>query len=276
MEKLIFLDIDGTLVDYHNQLPDSAAEAVREARGRGTRVYLCTGRLLDELNDEIVAVGFDGLIGGNGTYIKDGSEVLLDRSFSAQQEREIVDWLQSEGLAFYLETNDGLFASPDFETEALAAVRAYHGDPDITVRKAFPSLRFGENLYRDDVKKISYALKDAGVRERAKAAFPGLKHGMWGGDGDRPLFGDIGVEGIDKGTAVRMITGRHGGPEAKTFAFGDATPDIPMFAVCDVSVAMGGGGPEVKEAATITAPRVEEDGLAHAFRELGLTGPGKG
>ena len=35
MSKIIFLDIDGTLVDYENRLPDSAVTAIRRARANG-------------------------------------------------------------------------------------------------------------------------------------------------------------------------------------------------------------------------------------------------
>lgn len=31
-QKIIFLDVDGTLVDYYNTIPDSAIKAVQEAR----------------------------------------------------------------------------------------------------------------------------------------------------------------------------------------------------------------------------------------------------
>ena len=34
MSKLIFLDVDGTLVDYHNRIPESAVKAIRQARER--------------------------------------------------------------------------------------------------------------------------------------------------------------------------------------------------------------------------------------------------
>lgn len=44
MGKIIFLDVDGTLVSYENQLPDSAVTAIQQARGNGHRVYICTGR----------------------------------------------------------------------------------------------------------------------------------------------------------------------------------------------------------------------------------------
>ena len=38
MGKIIFIDVDGTLVDYEGRLPESAAEAIRRARGKGHRV----------------------------------------------------------------------------------------------------------------------------------------------------------------------------------------------------------------------------------------------
>ena len=44
MGKIIFLDVDGTLVDYENHLPESAVLAVRKAEKNGHRVYICTGR----------------------------------------------------------------------------------------------------------------------------------------------------------------------------------------------------------------------------------------
>lgn len=44
MGKIIFIDVDGTLVDYENNLPDSAIEAIRTARKNGHKVYISTGR----------------------------------------------------------------------------------------------------------------------------------------------------------------------------------------------------------------------------------------
>ena len=37
-KKIVFLDVDGTLVDYNGDLPASAVQAVRAARGNGHRV----------------------------------------------------------------------------------------------------------------------------------------------------------------------------------------------------------------------------------------------
>jgi Predicted hydrolases of the HAD superfamily len=44
MGKILFIDVDGTLVDYETNLPESAVEAIRRARQNGHRVYISTGR----------------------------------------------------------------------------------------------------------------------------------------------------------------------------------------------------------------------------------------
>ena len=53
MGKVIFIDIDGTLLDYENKLPASADRAIKEARKNGHRVYICTGRSEVEVYDYI-------------------------------------------------------------------------------------------------------------------------------------------------------------------------------------------------------------------------------
>ena len=71
MDKVIFIDIDGTLLDYENKLPASADRAIKEARKYGYRVYICSGRSEVEVYDYIWDIGLDGMIGGNVSYVKD-------------------------------------------------------------------------------------------------------------------------------------------------------------------------------------------------------------
>lgn len=77
MSKIIFLDVDGTLIDYENNLPDSAVGAIRKARANGHRVYICTGRSKAEVYPELWQIGLDGMIGGNGSYAEDHGEVIF-------------------------------------------------------------------------------------------------------------------------------------------------------------------------------------------------------
>lgn len=274
MSKIIFLDVDGTLVDYENHLPDSAAKAVRTARANGHRVYICTGRSRAEVYPWLWDIGLDGMIGGNGSYVEDHGNVVMHKLITEEQCRRIVDWLHGRGLEFYLESNNGLFASENFETAALPAARKYSqrktGNSDITVRTAFPDMIYGGELYRDDLNKVSFLLNSYQDYLEAKAAFPDLKAGTWGGKGEEALFGDLGVKDIDKAEAVRTLVNYLGADMADTIAFGDAKVDIPMLDCCAVGVAMGGGGAEIRAMADYVTAPVEEDGLYKAFEHLGL------
>lgn len=276
MSKILFIDVDGTLVDYENNLPASAVAAIRAARAAGHRVYVCTGRSKAEMPQWIWDIGLDGMIGGNGSYVEDHGHVVLHQLITAEQCRQIVDWLHSCGLEFYLESNNGLFASEHFATAAVPAVREYSrrkGRPDadtVTVGAAFHGMVFGGELYRDDLNKVSYLLNSYQDYLDTQARFPDMQNGTWGGAGETALFGDLGVKGITKGNAIRHLLDYLGASQADTIAFGDAKIDIPMLEYCAYGVAMGSGGDEIKAMADYVTDDVDKDGLYKAFEHLGL------
>ena len=82
MNTIIFIDVDGTLVNYENQIPASAIEAIRQARANGHLVFICTGRSRAEVYPEIWDIGLDGMIGGNGSYVEYHYEVLMHQTNS--------------------------------------------------------------------------------------------------------------------------------------------------------------------------------------------------
>ncbi|WP_019776435.1 Cof-type HAD-IIB family hydrolase [Streptococcus sobrinus] len=276
--KVIFLDVDGTLVDYENHLPESAVEAIRKARANGHLVYICTGRSHAEVPPKLWNIGLDGMIGGNGSYVEHQGEVVMHQMLSEEDSRAIVDWLHEQGLEFYLESNNGLFASEHFKEAARPVMRAYaltKGAKEEDIKEMEPEdglhgLVYGGNLYRNDLNKISFILKSYQDHLDSKEAFPHLKAGTWGGRGETALFGDLGVANIDKAHAIDVLLDFLDKDKADTIAFGDAKVDIPMLDYCAIGVAMGNGGPEILAMADMITDDVEDDGLYKAFEKLGL------
>jgi len=275
MGSIVFIDVDGTLVTYENVLPESAVSAIRKARANGHRVYITTGRSRAEVYQNIWDIGLDGMIGGNGSYVEDHGQVILHQLITKDQCRRIVDYLHERGLEFYLESNNGLFASENFETAGLTAIREYskrkgRASSTLTIREAFPDMIFGGELYRDDLNKVSYLLNTYQDFLDTRDHFPDLENNTWGGAGETALFGDLGVKNITKAHALQVLLDHLGASVQDTIALGDAKIDIPMLQLCRWGVAMGNAGEETKAAADYITDDVENDGLWKAFEHFGL------
>lgn len=103
-----------------------------------------------------------------------------------------------------------------------------------------------------------------------KEQFPDMENGTWGGKGEEALFGDLGVKDITKANAIEHLLKYLGADRKDTIAFGDAKVDIPMLEYCEIGVAMGSGGEEIKKMADMVTDDVDKDGLYKAFERLNL------
>ena len=273
---VVLVDVDGTLVDYGNRLPESARRAVEQARANGHRVYACTGRSKAEMAAIDAALALDGLIGANGGYVESDGVVIFHKGIPTDVERRVVDWLHARRLPFYLESNSGLYASEDFREGARAALQAYvygKGTPharELEVDQIMCGLVFGGELYRDDVNKVSFVLGSYQDHLDSASAFPELEAHTWGGMGEQALFGDLGVGGIDKAYSVHVLLKHLGATPADAIAFGDAQVDVPLFKACGASCCMGSGGEAAKAAADFVTTDVDADGLWNGFAHFGL------
>ncbi len=276
--KIIFLDVDGTIIDYDNHIPESAVVAIRKAREKGHLVYVCTGRSKAEMPPEIWDIGFDGMIGGNGSYVEHKGQVILHQLIPRDVSKRLVDWLQERRLEFYLESNKGLFASRGFREAARPVLQTYvlgkGAKPEevanMEAEQALHGLVYDGELYRDDLNKVSFILKSYQDHLDSKAAFPELKTGTWAGKGEHSLFGDLGVKDITKAHAIEVLLKHLHADKTDTLAFGDAKVDIPMLDYCQIGVSMGNGGAEIKAMADLVTDSVSQDGLYKAFEKLGL------
>ncbi|MBK0347269.1 Cof-type HAD-IIB family hydrolase [Aerococcaceae bacterium zg-ZJ1578] len=275
-KKIIFLDVDGTITNYSNQIPVSAIEAIRQARANGHLVYTVTGRSKAEMYQDILDIGFDGYIGGNGSYIESDDQVIFEQVMSAEDAKAVVDWLHERGLEFYLESNSGLYASKNFVergTPVFIEYSRYKGKENAeqtTVESAFPDMIYNGELYRDDLNKVSFILESYQDYLDAKEQFSHLKVGTWGGAGETALFGDIGVADVDKAKAIELLLEHLDMKRQDTFAFGDAKIDIPMLAYCEIGVAVNSGGDEIKAMADYITEAVDDNGIYNAFKHFGL------
>lgn len=268
MGKLLFVDIGGTLLDYSNEVPRSAVDAIRQARAKGHRVYLSSGRSSAEVTSQLWDIGVDGLIGANGGYVESAQVSVFHRRLSGEETRHIVDWLYNRGLEFYLESNNGLYASRGFREAAEPVLARLSDKADVTVDGMYPDMFWDESLDRDDVNKISYIFDSQEDLDAAREAFPNLEHTMWGG-ASGALFGTIGVS-VNKKIGVDRLLKYLNADRANTIAFGDSDEDLSLFEASSYGVAMGEATDSLKAAADLVTDAVKQHGLRNAFIKLEL------
>ena len=277
-KKILFLDVDGTLIDYRAIMPESAGRAVDQARSNGHLVYICTGCSKAEVLERNLCE-LDGMIGANGGYVEDHGEVILHQSIPVDDVRTIVEWCDARGLGAVLETNEGIFYSTLMKDQARTVYSKYAAGKGSTFEDAWKKNEHitdqmifleGEDRYRTDINKIDFVLSSYQDFLDAKEAFPHMIANTWGGKDEQALFGDLSPAGITKANAIAMLLKHLGRDVEDTIAFGDAKIDISMFELCNYAVAMGNAGAETKEAADYITTDVNEDGIWNAFKYLNL------
>src|SRR5699024_2659839 len=106
----------------------------------------------------ILSIGFDGIIGAGGGFIEKGQEMLYHKTVSSEHVKQLVDYFLEREIDFYLESNGGLFASPNLRErlEYLLFGEVQMGSNRQT-HPFLEALIFQEtNLYRSDVNKICF------------------------------------------------------------------------------------------------------------------------
>jgi hypothetical protein len=87
----------------------------------------------------------------------------------------------------------------------------------------------------------------------------------------RCINGELINRKYDKGRGILRICEHLGVPVEDTIGFGDSMNDLEMIETVGTSVCMDNGAEALKKISDIVCPSVEEDGMAKAFAQLGLS-----
>lgn len=288
--RIIFLDIDGTLVDHAQHLPASAADAVHWARAAGNLVYVCTGRARSSIPPHVMEVGFDGVISAGGGYVESGGRLLLSRTMPAEDVRTLVSFFIAHDLEYTLQGFERVYPSRGILTRMEPTLLQVQSDAD-ALRAAESTSGDGRAVQMlERVQRLNdvYAYRGQAPTEQiAKATYMGtgpeasaiVTAGL---DDDRfhvitgtiPYLdtraGEVGARGVDKGSAIHALLQHLGLDRGTSVAIGDSNNDIEMLRYAAVGIAMAGSVPAVLEAADEVTDTVEGDGIWNAFARHGL------
>ncbi|MBQ2953050.1 MAG: Cof-type HAD-IIB family hydrolase [Clostridia bacterium] len=253
--KIIFFDIDGTLVDPESgMISDKTILALTRLKERGIKICISTGRAPSEVPD-FGGLTFDAYCTYNGSLCYAGSEILHSNPIPSQDVAQVLKNAAGIGRPAAVATRSRLAANgwdPDLaDYYRLAKL-------ELTVAPDFDA------ACREDVYQIL-----VGCRRDEHAALireaQGVKIAVsW----DRAV--DVIPANSGKGIAIARVLAHFGLEASQAMAFGDSQNDLEMLRAVGVGVAMGNASPEAKSAADVICGPVSQDGIYHYCLELGL------
>lgn len=280
-QNIIFFDVDGTLVDVretNEHVPQSTIEAIHRTREKGNLCFLCTGRSLAEIYPHILEIGFDGIIGAGGGFVKIGDEMLYHKRVDDENVKNVVDFFEKNNYDYYLESNGGLFASKNLINRLNHLMYGdVENDPDAKQKMLdnpshfIDSLIENEDMYRSDVNKICFLENKSIPFENIVSEFSDTFNII---HCTVPKFGydsgELTVEGVNKAYAIEATIKHLNIPRENTYAFGDGLNDIDMLEYCQYGIAVGNAKEGLKAIADEVTDDISEDGIYNSMLKHNL------
>ena len=98
--KVLFFDIDGTLLDHSGRMPYSTSEALKKAKEKGNQLIVCSGRSKCAVKQLIETFSFDGCICSAGAYVEYHGQIVSRDLFTESQQERLIGFFEKAGAVY--------------------------------------------------------------------------------------------------------------------------------------------------------------------------------
>lgn len=244
--KIIFFDIDGTLVDPRTgTVSTRTLHALTSLRQRGILLCISTGRAPSEVPDFSPAV-FDAYCTFNGSLCYAGDTILHSTPIAPGDVAQVLLNATQAGRPVSVATRTGLSAN-GWDQDLADYYRLAR--LELTPDPHFPA------ACREPVYQILIGCQP----EEHATLIRGVQGVKIAVSWDRAV--DIIPAGSGKGVAIRKVLSHFGLDDSQAMAFGDSYNDLEMLQNVGVGVAMGNAADALKAIADDVCGAVSEDGV---------------
>lgn len=277
--KVIFTDLDGTLLNSENKASERSLNYLMELKARGYLIFVCTGRTIEEMKGAF-SVPFEptGMVTTNGMAVYLEGKLVEKNALTAELVTELVE--RAREVEMYYELNP------------ISGKRRIYQADEQWIRQHIAggqpaSVEDGEFLSREnameagvvdwipagtheDIAKIYFYHGDpAEIIAFNKNLSALAKVQPFANFSSSANNIELIVENISKASGIRYVLNHFKLKPENILVFGDSYNDVPMFELAGQSVAMQNAVPEIKALATAINPYTnEEDGVYRYLHEL--------
>ena len=272
MEKFLFFDVDGTLVDsrYTQEIGESTLNAVRQARKNGYGCFIASGRNYKGI--EMYIDEFDGAVCSDGASIVVKGREPVFYPLDTEKVKELCDLVLNEYKGSIAIWTDQKGFACDELYENFRRWGSEQGRNDEEMR-AFGLVHLEEWDEKEEILTCDLEFRCAGDEERfEKNLDPHFAYISTSASYGRGAVctGEITAGGITKASGAVCLVEMLKGDMKNTYAFGDSMNDASLLKVVQHSICMGNGADALKAISDYVTDDIDQDGLAKAMKHYKL------
>lgn len=255
MKKIVFFDIDGTLLDHDKNLPLSTKKAIDQLKENGVFVAIATGRapfMFESIRKEL---DIDSYVSFNGQLVVFENEVIYENPLNE---------LEIHRLYLHSKENDHPLIFMDEQTMK-SSVPHHKYIEECMLGLKFPHPDMDETFYQFNKVYQSLIFCKQSEEHKYETEFPTFHFVRW-----HPYSADVLPRGGSKAEGIKKMIERIGFNIKDVYAFGDGLNDIEMLQAVGTGVAMGNAVEEAKAHANLVTKDVSNDGIWYGLKELEL------
>ncbi|SDB82188.1 hypothetical protein SAMN05421734_101182 [Pelagirhabdus alkalitolerans] len=272
LPKAIFLDMDGTLLNYQNRITKRTKEAIDRVREKGIYVFIATGRGKDEIYPA-TPEGFevDGIISSNGMigYLND--QCLFEHTLPFNVVQTLVEKARVSNIYYEVFPTSGRGRVEQKDRPMLEANIAGEKATTLGINEwnerleaIDGTIEWVDKLANEGYSKFYFFSNDQDEMEKWKKELSELQDALpfsMSSSTDHNV--EVMVEGKNKATGIQDCLSHLKIDAKDSLAIGDSYNDVEMLKMIGYSVAMKNAPEPIKALAdTVTDLSNEEEGVA--------------
>jgi len=255
MRKIVFFDIDGTLLDFDKALPISTKNAINQLKKNGVYVAIATGRapfMFKELREQL---DIDSYVCFNGQYVVFENEVIYKNPLNKESLHKLYEKTKESQIPLVF-MNDQCLRGTVSDSDHVRTTLATFGleYPELSEKFYIENDVYQTLLYCTEQEEATFEQEDGEVRFI-----------RW-----HPVCTDVVPANGSKAAGIKKFIERAGFELENVYAFGDGLNDIEMLQTVGTGIAMGNAEEELLKHADYVTTAVNEDGIYNGLVHVGL------